>query len=96
MSLAACGERMGQQCPICDCEVAPDPRYPRYVCRACVQRAASAEGALLEFTQSSPEGAYAAHYAKSGEAYSSHECWIDGIKCWADEARFGGIVVQAL
>ena len=23
-----------------------------------------------------------------------HECYINNIKCYADEARFGGIVVQ--
>ena len=23
-----------------------------------------------------------------------HECYVNGIKCHADEARFGGIVIQ--
>ena len=25
---------------------------------------------------------------------SDHECWINGYKCYADEARFGGIVIE--
>lgn len=30
------------------------------------------------------------------EAYTSHTCFIDGIECFADEARFGGIVIQTV
>lgn len=87
---------MAQQCPICGCEVETSARYPRYVCRACFSRASAADGQLLEFFQSSPKGVYAARYLGSREVYPSHECYIDGIKCWADEAHFGGIVVQAV
>lgn len=31
-----------------------------------------------------------------GQTYSSHEVYIYGIACWAEEARFGNIVVQPL
>ncbi|MGD8759525.1 MAG: hypothetical protein PVJ07_04685 [Anaerolineales bacterium] len=37
-----------------------------------------------------------ARYADTGEAYASHDCFIDGVACYADEARFGGIVIQAV
>jgi len=32
----------------------------------------------------------------SKEEYKSHDCYIDGIKCRADEARFGGIVIEVV
>ena len=30
----------------------------------------------------------------TGDSYDSHDCWIDGVACRADEARFGGIVIE--
>jgi hypothetical protein len=41
-------------------------------------------------------GGFVAQYQDTGEERHSHVCFIDGIKCWADEARFGGIVVQVI
>ena len=87
---------MVQTCPVCGQEVKANPRYPRYLCGACVERASDANGQKLQFFQSNPDGRYAARYALSGEDYPSHECLVDGMKCWADEARFGGIVVQTV
>ena len=31
-----------------------------------------------------------------GYKATSNRCFIDGIRCYADEARFGGIVIQTL
>jgi len=39
-------------------------------------------------------GGFQGAYADSGEAYLSHVCFVKGIRCWADEAKFGGIVIQ--
>lgn len=35
-----------------------------------------------------------AYYAHTETRYESHACWIDGIRGRADEARFGGIVIE--
>lgn len=83
-----------QHCPICSKPVEPSERYPRYVCQECASRASSHEGRALEFHNVSFSGGFAAKYADSGKEYLSHDCYIDGIKCYADEARFGGIVIQ--
>ena len=24
-----------------------------------------------------------------------HVCYINGVRCWADEYRFGGIIIEA-
>ena len=87
---------MGQACPICAEEVKANPRCPRYLCRACVGRATDENAEQVHFFQSSPDGRYAARYVATGDDYPSHECFIDGVKCWADEARFGGIIVQVI
>jgi hypothetical protein len=28
-----------------------------------------------------------------GSTSADHACWVRGVPCWADEAKFGGIVV---
>jgi hypothetical protein len=34
-------------------------------------------------------------YADTQQPYDGgHDCWIDGIRCYADEHRFGGIVIE--
>jgi predicted RNA-binding Zn-ribbon protein involved in translation (DUF1610 family) len=83
-----------QYCPICSAIVEASSRYPRFVCPDCASRASSGDGRLLEFTNTDPSGGFAARYADTGESYDEHECFIDGIRCRADEARFGGIVIE--
>jgi predicted amidophosphoribosyltransferase len=87
---------MDQVCPTCRKSVKANPRYPHYLCRPCVERATDANGKRIQFFQANPNGRYAARYADTGIEYPSHECFVDGVKCWADEARFGGIVVQSV
>jgi hypothetical protein len=53
-----------------------------------------ADGKSLELFQAIPDGSYTASYVENGEPYLSNECYIDGFRCLAEEARFGGIVVQ--
>ncbi len=86
---------MMQQCPICGDHVRSEPRYPRYVCASCVGRAVSLDGRPVEFFESDLLGDYAARYGESGEDYCEHDCFIDGLRCRADVARFGGIVLEA-
>jgi hypothetical protein len=85
-----------QTCPICNRPVPPFERYPRYVCADCAGRVTSPDGRPLKFFNESLSGGYLAFYADDGTPYNSHECVIDGIRCYADEARFGGIVIQVV
>lgn len=85
-----------QACPVCGVEVIPSPRYPLYLCPACASRASDRDGHRLIFANASLSGGFIARYVQSGAPYSSHDCYIDGIACRADEARFGGIIIQAL
>jgi hypothetical protein len=76
--------------------VPSDARYPTAVCAACVERAVDEHGRALRFYNQSLSGGFQAVCADTGEERASHECWIDGIRCWADEAHLGGIVVYPL
>ena len=81
-------------CPICDTELPVLERYPAYICEQCCARAADKDGRKLQFWNTGFSGGYEAGYADTKEKYPSHDCYIDGIACYANEARFGGIVIQ--
>jgi hypothetical protein len=81
-------------CPICDVELQPIPRYSKYVCPQCSNRAKSEDGRPLEFFNQSMSDGYMARYADSNEEYASHKCFIDDTECYADEAKFGGILIE--
>ena len=83
-----------QRCPLCGLEVQELPRYPRYVCHTCARKATSADHRPLAFFNEGFSGGFVAQYSDTGERYPSHICTIDGIECYANEARFGGIVIQ--
>lgn len=74
----------------------PMARYPRYVCATCAAKARSADGRPLRFFNLSLSGGFGAEYADTDEPYDGSICYIDGVKCLADEARFGGIVIQVV
>ena len=56
----------------------------------------SVDGRLLKFGNVDISGGFKARYADTGEEYPSHECFIDEVKCHADEAHFGGIVIETV
>ncbi len=80
-------------CPHCSSPMPYLPRYPMAVCSSCVERAVDKNGRHLAFYNTSIFGGFEAMYSDTGDVHPSHECFIDGVRCWADEARMGGIVV---
>jgi hypothetical protein len=84
-----------QYCPICKQEVQSNPRYTNYVCSKCVALATDADGRRVDFYNETIMGTgVMGKYTDTQENYAGYDCYIAGVKCWADEARFGGIVVQ--
>jgi len=77
-------------------EVPYSARYPRAVCADCARRACDEHGRQLVFYNESLSGGFAAYYADTGEAYISHSCYINGLKCRADEAHLSGIVIEVI
>ena len=70
-------------------------RYPKMLCIECSQLAKDHEGRDLEFYNTHPlGGGFGARYKDTEEPYDSHTCYVNGVKCHVDEARFGGIVVE--
>lgn len=83
-----------QHCPICNATVASSERYPNYVCQTCVIKASTLDGRLLVFGNIGVSGGFIARFKDTGAESMSHECYIQGVRCRANEAYFGGIVIQ--
>lgn len=96
-------------CPVCSKPVKTLERYPRSLCSECSARVTDRSGRPVVFydIQVLPApnssgvtllGGFYGYYANTGlqETYSSSTCYVDGITCEAKNARFGGIVIEAL
>ena len=99
-SLIASGSKFGgtptQPCPVCKAAVPASERYPHYVCPQCVERAVDRNGRRVGFANAISCGGVVGYYEESSETYLSLTCFIDGKACFAEEAKFGGIVIQPL
>lgn len=81
-------------CPLCHTALKAIARYPNNVCSNCAARGTDKEGRLMAFGNVDMTGGYIAKYRDTGEVYERHGCYIEGIKCYANEAKFGGIVIE--
>ena len=63
------------------------------VCEDCFNKACDIKGQKLSFGNTGIGGGFEALYTDTGKHYHNHYCWIGGIKCWADESRFSGILI---
>ncbi len=85
-----------QFCPICKTEVDVSSRYPNYICQSCVSKTTDQDGKTVSFHNESILGHGCVGVYQSGMKYNSNECYIDGVKCYAEEAYFGGIVLRPM
>ena len=83
-------------CPICSKPTPHQQRYPLSVCRNCFNKTSDRTGRKISFSNLDFGGGYRAVVEETGKEYNSHVCYIDEVKCRADEARFGGIVIQVV
>jgi DNA-directed RNA polymerase subunit RPC12/RpoP len=81
-------------CPICRASLDYYSRYPNYVCSRCLEKVTDEKGRGLSFFNEGMYGGFKAVYTDNDEKRDSRTCYIDGVKCFADEAYMGGIVVQ--
>ena len=76
-----------------------NPRYPRMICVQCHNSIKKDEaGYPVEFQNIDLFGGFQSIHDINGEKVlkKEHFCFINNIHCYADEARFGGIVIQSL
>jgi hypothetical protein len=83
-------------CPICSKKLRPIKRYPKYICSECANQVCDKSGRSVAFSNIDMFGGLVGHYSDTKEKYKSQSCYIKDTKCKAEEARFGGVVIQIL
>ena len=87
------------KCPICNETLMRLERYPRSICATCASKEnlKDASGNPVDYINLHIGGGFASlHTMEDGTIVQKedHICFVKGVKCYADEARFGGIVIQ--
>lgn len=86
-----------QYCPNCEQEVDYNPRYPKSLCRRCKELTTDQEGRPVEYFNEAFGGYGCAGFykgTKQKEKYESDTCFIGSAAYKAQEAKFGGIVIN--
>jgi hypothetical protein len=85
-------------CPICLTEIRRLARYPLSICKTCLlkENIKDVSGNPVDFINTSFEGGFASLHTVDGKVVQKEEhiCFVKGVKCYADEGRFGGIVIE--
>ena len=83
-------------CPICNAFMQFTPRYPKAICGKCSENVKDSDGFNVTYFNVSISGGFKSVHDINGTSVEKedHICYINGIRCYADEARFGGIVIQ--
>jgi hypothetical protein len=74
-------------------------RYPRKICGDCEKlNITDLDGNHVYYENEDLYGGFISIHIINGKKYvrKDNYCVINNIMCFADEARFGGIVIQAL
>ena len=90
-------------CPICLDSMTFTERYPKAICSECSNsELKDSDDNIVTFCNSDLFGGFMSLHTINNTLVEKQEhlCWIkygdNNIKCYADEARFGGIVIQVL
>ena len=81
-----------KNCPICEKNMIHSERYPNMICEECFDKTLTENGESIKFYNKDHTGGFISIVNNiKGEI---HKCYVDNRKCYADESRFGGIVIQ--
>jgi len=81
-------------CPICNELRFTTARYPNKICNKCETLCTTKDNEKIQFFNIDHSGGFLS--IVNDKQGNIHECYVNNIKCYADEARFGGIVVSKI
>ncbi len=82
------------KCPLCNNEMILFERYPNKICDDCWYLTQTKDGKEITFANQGIHGGFLSCVDKTvGE---DHQCFINGVECYAEEGRFGGIIISVL
>ncbi len=87
-------------CPICTNLFIGSERYPKSICGSCRQTIIrDLDGHRVTFQNIDAFGGFESIHVGEGNQITKkeeHLCFVNGVKCWADEGRYGGIIIQVM
>ena len=86
-----------QYCSNCKKEIGFQQRYPKLICGECLSKITDKNNRLVEFFNTEGLGYGCQGYyceTQQKEKYNSDICFLEGKEYFAEEGRFGGIVIQ--
>jgi hypothetical protein len=71
-------------------------RYPDYICQSCLTThgTKTRDGRKITYSNQDFTGGFVSWTEGDTEPGEDHTCYVSGVRCCADEARFGGIVIS--
>ena len=85
-------------CPICKQLHKVLSRYKLSICDDCINnfKCYDQNGNIVNFCNESMSGGFVSLHRENGidVKKQDHICYINNIKCIANESRFGGIIIQ--
>ena len=84
------------KCAFCNIMLVYLERYPHAICRNHYDECIDTDGNRVFYTNSDEFGGFVSQHmiGKKIVKKEDHDCTIQGVPCYADESRFGGIVIQ--
>ena len=83
-----------ERCHVCRGENPDYLRFQIYICETCRKYPVlNSNGHEMNFYNKGVMGGFLAKNTITDEISEDHICYINGAKCWADEYRFGGILI---
>ena len=85
-------------CSLCNEKCDGFSRYKNMVCNDCINKynCKDINGNVVTYCNQDISGGFISKHNENGLIIKKqdHICWINNIKCYACEARFGGIIIQ--
>lgn len=79
-------------CPTCNQLRITTERYPNRICNSCINKCRTENNEKIKFFNIDYAGGFVS--VVNNKQGKIHDCYVNKIKCYAGEARFGGIVIS--
>ena len=80
------------QCPICNDTTITIPRYPNKICYGCSLLTITDKGEKIQFFNKNHGGGFKS--IVNNIEGDIHDCFVNNIPCYAEEYRYGGIIIS--
>lgn len=94
----SCKTMAQKLCPICMKSMPVSERYPNSICNAHYAECRDSEGNAVTYENEDFSGGFVSYHYSNNTIVRRNDgtCFIRGQRCFAGEARMGGIVIQLI